>query len=262
MSTIARRILFLIVILFASFLVLSFSFACFAAFGFLMFFPLFKCEMRRRFDTLFAQALVLYLLLMLDLSLFLAALEGDDFFHRERFVRQQIFVNKQRRPSIRGGVPCLFRCEMGVLPVGELLGFGDLTSETDREDLLKSEIENAVLGDHGLHVDAVSRLEVSSASETVDVIFEGKAYLADIRISEDVGKCLRHADMSQTEEVTAFMGSDLHECGGVMDTPLKTRSCFGVYADDTLSLEIGDGVRDLFFAVNDKHLSIECRNRH
>lgn len=274
MSTIARRFSLFIDLCFYAFdfrfltfgfpllLALSFAFACFAAFGFLMFFALFECEMRGRFDALFAQTLVLYLLLMLYLPLFLTALEGDDLVHREGFVCQHVFVDEECCPRIGGGITCLFGCEMGVLPVGQLLGLGDLTTETYGEDLLEAEIEDAVLGDHGLHIDAVSGLEVASASETVDVIFEGEAYFADVGVSEDVGECLGHAYMGQAEEVTAFVGCYLHECRRVVDTSLKTRTCFGVHADDFLGLEIGDSVRDLFFAVDDEHLSFECRNGH
>ena len=60
---------------------LTLAFAGFAAFGFLMGFPLFERHMRRRFDALFTQTLVLYLLLMLYLPLFLTAFEGNDLFH-------------------------------------------------------------------------------------------------------------------------------------------------------------------------------------
>ena len=101
---------------------------------------------------------------MLNLALFLFAFEGDDLVGVELLVREQVFINKERRPCVRRGVARLLGGEMGVFPVGQLLALGDLLAETDGVDLLEAEVEYAVLGHHVLDVHAVGRGEVPPAA--------------------------------------------------------------------------------------------------
>ena len=83
---------------------MAFASACFASFGGLPLLALLEGQMGRWLDALLAEALVLDLLLMLNLALFLFAFEGDDLVGVELLVREQVFINKERRPRVRRGV--------------------------------------------------------------------------------------------------------------------------------------------------------------
>ena len=109
--------------------VLSFTLARFALFCGLTLFAFLGRQVWRRFDTLLAQTLVLYLLLMLNHPLFLFADQSLDLLFGERFVREQVLVDKERGPSVCSGIARLFRREVAVLPVGQLLRLGNLPSE-------------------------------------------------------------------------------------------------------------------------------------
>ena len=167
-------------------LTLPFAFAGFASLLGLVCRPLFGREVRGRFDTLFAQTLVLDFLLMLDHPLFLLVLERTDLLLTQLLVLEQIFVDKERRPCVRRSITRLLGREVGVLPVGELLRFGYLATETDSEQFLESEIEDAVLYNHLLDVDAVGGCEITPATQSVDIVLEGKSYLAHLRISKEI----------------------------------------------------------------------------
>ena len=75
-------------------LTMPFAFTRFASFFGSMRFAFFRCHVWRRFDSLFAQPLVLNLLLVLNHPLFVFALERLHFFGSKRFVRQQVIVNQ------------------------------------------------------------------------------------------------------------------------------------------------------------------------
>ena len=243
-------------------LTLSFSLACLASPLCLMGSPLFGRKVRRRLNPLFAQTLILDLLLVLDHPLFLFALERLHFVSRQGLMRQQIFVDQQRRPCIGRGITGLLGGEVTILPIGELLGLGDLFAETDGEDLLQAKIQDAVFGYHRLDIDTVGRREITPSTKAVDIIAKGETDLAYLRVGKDVRKGLRHAYMGETEEITTLMRGDLHEGSGIMGTPLKTRPCLGVDTDDRLLGQIGDGIGYLLFAIDDDDLPLEGRKGH
>ena len=201
---------------------MSFAFAGFASLGFLMRFAFLRSEVRRRFNTLFAQPLVLDLLLMFDQPFFLFALEINHLFGSQLLVLQQIFVYQQGSPCVRGGVARLLGRETGVLPIGELLRLGDLTSVSDCVVLLKSLIQDAVRGNDFLNVNAVGGREITSAAKAVDIIFERQTDFAHLRVREEIREFLRHADMGETEEVTTLVGRYLNKGSGIMYAALET----------------------------------------
>ena len=76
--------------------------------------------------------------------------------------------------------------EMGVLPVGQLLSLGYLTTETDRVDLLQPKFHDAVLHHHLLQIDAVGRYKITPAPQTVDIVPERQTYFAYIRVGKEI----------------------------------------------------------------------------
>ena len=238
---------------------MAFAFAGFAAFGALVFLAFFGRHMRGRFNTLFAQTLVLDLLLMLDHSLFLFALEGFYLFGRQLLVAKEVFVDKECGPSVRARIACLLGREMGVLPVRQLLGLGYLLAETDGEDLLQPEVEYAVLGHDLLDVHAVSGGEITPAAQAVDIIFEGQADFLDVGVGKEGSEALGKADMREAEEVTTLVRGDLNEGRRVVNPALKTRAGFGVHSDRFLRTQIGDGFLYHLGLIDDDHFAVEGR---
>ena len=177
-------------------------------------------------------------------------------------MREQVFIDQERCPSVRRSITRLLGREVGIFPIGELLRLGNLTTKTDGEDFLQAQIEDAVLRDHRLDIDTVSGREITASAQSIDIIFEGQANLTDIGVGEDVGERLGHTYMSKAEEIAAIVRSYLDERRRIMGAPLKTGSRFGIDAQDALRREIGNGIRYLLFAVDDDYFAFESRDRH
>ena len=142
--------------------------------------------MRRRLDALFSEPLVLDLLLVLDHPLFLLPDKRRHLVLRELLVLQQVFVDEQRSPRVRGGITRLLRREMAVLPVRQLLRLGYLLLETDGEQLLQTHVQNTVLRHQFLDVNTVRRRKIAPAPQAVDVVLESQPDLAYIRVGEEI----------------------------------------------------------------------------
>ena len=240
---------------------MTFAFACLALALLLMRFSFFGREVGRRFDTLFSQSLVLDLLLMLNHPFFLFAYQCRHFLLGERFVLEQVFVDEERSPCIRGGITRLFGREMAVLPIGQLLRFGYFFAKTDSEQFLQTEVENTVLRHHFLDVDAVGGREIASAAQSVDVILKRQSDLADVLIREEIREFLRQADMSEAEEITAVVSGNLYECSRVVNTSLETGPCLRVHTYGFLRAQVSHGVRDLVGLVHHDYLAFERHER-
>ena len=240
---------------------MTFAFACLAFAFLLMRFSFFGREVGRRFNTLFSQSLVLDLLLMLNHSFFLFAYQSCHFLLGERFVLEQVFVDEERSPCIRGGITRLFGREMAVLPIGQLLRFGYFFAKTDGEQFLQTEVENTVLRHHFLDVDAVGGREIASASQSVDVILKRQPDLADVLVCEEIREFLRQADMGEAEEITAVVSGNLYECSRVVNTPLETGPCLRVHTYGYLRAQVSHGVRDLVRLVHHDYLAFERHER-
>ena len=169
-----------------------------------------------------------------DLRFSVGLTEGIHLRLGQGFGLHKVFVDEQRSPSVGGGVAGLVGREVGVLPVGELLGFGNLPAEADGENLLQSHVEDTIFGDDGLQVNAVGGLEVAAASEPRYIVFEGKSHLGDFRVGKEVRQRLRHPYVGKAEEVTTLLGGDLQEGGGVMHTAGETGSGLCIDTDSVL----------------------------
>ena len=240
---------------------MTFAFACLAFAFLLMRFSFFGREVGRRFNTLFSQSLVLDLLLMLNHPFFLFANQCRHFLLGERFVLEQVFVDKERSPCIRGGITRLLGREMAVLPIGQLLRFGYFFAKTDGEQFLQTEVENTVLRHHFLDVDAVGGREIASAAQSVDVILKRQSDLADVLVCEEIREFLRQADMGEAEEITAVVSGNLHECSRVVNTSLETGPCLRVHTYGFLRAQVSHGVRDLVGLVHHDYLAFERHER-
>ena len=240
---------------------MTFAFACLAFAFLLMRFSFFGREVGRRFNTLFSQSLVLDLLLMLNHPFFLFANQCRHFLLGERFVLEQVFVDKERSPCIRGGITRLFGREMAVLPIGQLLRFGYFFAKTDGEQFLQTEVENTVLRHHFLDVDAVGGREIASASQSVDVILKRQPDLADVLVCEEIREFLWQADMGEAEEITAVVSGNLYECSRVVNTSLETGPCLRVHTYGFLRAQVSHGVRDLVGLVHHDYLAFERHER-
>lgn len=240
---------------------MTFAFACLAFAFLLMRFSFFGREVGRRFNTLFAQSLVLDLLLMLNHPFFLFANQSCHFLLGERFVLEQVFVDKERSPCIRGGITRLFGREMAVLPIGQLLRFGYFFAKTDSEQFLQAEVENTILRHHFLDVDAVGGREIASAAQSVDVILKRQPDLADVLVCEEIREFLRQTDMGEAEEITAVVSGNLYECSRVVNTSLETGPCLRVHTYGFLRAQVSHGVRDLVGLVHHDYLAFERHER-
>ena len=180
-----------------------------------------------------------------DLRLSVGLTEGIHLRLGQGLGLHEVFVDEQRSPSVGGGIAGLVGREVGVLPIGELLGFGNLSSKADGENLLQSHVEDTIFGDDGLQVNAVGGLEVAAASEPRYIVFEGKSHLGDFRVGKEVRQRLRHPHVGKAEEVTTLLSGDLQEGGGVMHTAGETGAGLGIYAYGRLLGEVGD--RLLYF---------------
>ena len=183
--------------------------------------------------------------------------EGIHLRLRQCLGLHEVFVDEQRSPCVGGGVACLVGCEVGVLPVGELLGFGDFPAEADGENLLQAHVEDTVLGDDGLQVDTVGGLEVATAPKSRYIVLEGKPYLGYFRVGEEVSQGLRHAYMGETEEVAALFGSDLQEGGGIVHAARETGAGLGIHSDGRLLGEVSDRLFYFLGRIHDNDLSAE-----
>ena len=85
-----------------------------------------------------------------------------------------------------------------------------------------------------MQVNAVGGLEVAAASEPRYVVFEGKSYLGDFGVGEEVCQGLRHAYVGEAEEVTTLFCGDLQEGGGVMHAAGETGSGLCIDTDSVL----------------------------
>ena len=240
---------------------MTFAFARLAFAFLLMRFSFFGREVGRRFNTLFSQSLVLDLLLMLNHPFFLFAYQCRHFLLGERFVLEEVFVDKERSPRVRGGITRLFGREMAVLPIGQLLRFGYFFAETDSKQFLQAEVENTILRHHFLDVDAVGGREIASAAQSVDIILECQPNLADVLVCEEIREFLRQADMGEAEEITAVVSGNLYECSRVVNTSLETGPCLRVHTYGFLRAQVSHGVRDLVGLVHHDHLAFERHER-
>ena len=151
---------------------------------------------------------------------------------------------------------------MAVLPIGQLLGLGDLLAKTDGEEFLQAHVENTVLGHHLLYVDAVGGREIAPAPQAVDVVLERQPHFADRLVGEEIRQLLRHADMRQTEEIAPLVTRDLDQSSGVVDASLETGTRLGVHAHSLLCTQIRYRFGYLLLFVHNDHFAFERRNRH
>ena len=173
---------------------------------------------------------------------------------------QQVFINKERRPRVRGGVTRLFLRQMTILPIGQLLGLGDLATETDGEQFLESQVQQTVLRHQFLDINAVSRYKIVPSAQPIDIISERQAHLAYILVRKEIRQHLRHAYVGQPEQVTSLMVRYLDQSRRIMDSSCKTGTGLGIHAYPTVSTQVRDRLFGLLERFDDHHLAFKDLN--